>query len=495
MTWRDTLAGWYIYTDQLPRLLLALLVLLIGWLAAKWIGKAVQSALKKTSLDDKMFSNFGKRTYPSEMIIGKMVYYMLLVVVWIIFFNMLHLSLIAEPLVNMVSTLTAAIPNLLKAFLILLFAWIVANVVRMLVRKGAAMVQLDRRLVKWRITDREADASAKVNSIAQAVFYFILLLFLPAVLGALQLEGISEPFSHILSTILSFIPKLFAGALIVFIGWLIAKIVRDIVTNFLKSIGTDRFSGRLGFEDTALSTVIGNIVFILILIPAIITAVEKLDLKGISEPAIAMLHQILTLIPNIFAAVLFILLGIWLGKWVEKIVAQMLWRLRFDNVFYHMGIGSLTPEQSKYTLSQIIGLVAKVIVILLFTAEALQIVHLSFFVTLATGVIAYLPMVLAALVILGIGLYLGHFVESVLQNVLKQRYSRPLAAVAKYAIFTITMFMVLDQLGVAHSIVNAAFILLLGGLALAFGLAFGLGGKDFARKYLGKLDEKIEEEN
>jgi len=429
------------------------------------------------------------------MIIGKMVYYMLLVVVWIIFFNMLHLSLIAEPLVNMVSTLTAAIPNLLKAFLILLFAWIVANVVRMLVRKGAAMVQLDRRLVKWRITDREADASAKVNSIAQAVFYFILLLFLPAVLGALQLEGISEPFSHILSTILSFIPKLFAGALIVFIGWLIAKIVRDIVTNFLKSIGTDRFSGCLGFEDTALSTVIGNIVFILILIPAIITAVEKLDLKGISEPAIAMLHQILTLIPNIFAAVLFILLGIWLGKWVEKIVAQMLWRLRFDNVFYHMGIGSLTPEQSKYTLSQIIGLVAKVIVILLFTAEALQIVHLSFFVTLATGVIAYLPMVLAALVILGIGLYLGHFVESVLQNVLKQRYSRTLAAVAKYAIFTITMFMVLDQLGVAHSIVNAAFILLLGGLALAFGLAFGLGGKDFARKYLGKLDEKIEEEN
>lgn len=53
--------------------------------------------------------------------------------------------------------------------------------------------------------------------------------------------------------------------------------------------------------------------------------------------------------------------------------------------------------------------------------------------------------------------------------------------------------MALDQLGVAHSIVNSAFILILGGLALAFGLAFGLGGKDFAAKYLQKLDRKIEQ--
>ncbi|MFJ7726048.1 mechanosensitive ion channel [Neobacillus sp. NPDC097160] len=494
MTVKNMMAGWYIYTDRIPHVLLAFLILLIGWLAAKAIGKAVEKALTKTNLDNKLFSNFGKRKYASEVIIGKMVYYLLLVVVWIIFFNMLHLSLIAEPLVIMVSTLTAAIPNLLKAALILLFAWVAAYLVRMLLNK----VHVERLLVKWNMTNSEADAAGKVNSIAQAAFYLVLLLFLPAVLGALQLEGISEPFTHVVSTMLSLIPKLFAAALIVFIGWLIAKIVRDILTNFLKSIGTDRFGERFGLmktaDGTSLSMIIGNIAFILILIPTIITALEKLDLKGISEPAIAMLHQIVTLIPNIVAAVLLILLGIWLGKWVEKVVAQMLWRLRFDNVFHHMGIGSLTPEQSKYTLSQLVGLLAKIVVVLLFTAEALQIVHLDFLVTLATGVIAYLPMLLAALVILGIGLYLGHLVERVLQNILKQRYSRTLAEIAKYAIFAITLFMALDQLGVAHSIVNAAFILVLGGLALAFGLAFGLGGKEFAAKYLGKLDDKLDEE-
>ncbi|MFF2447221.1 mechanosensitive ion channel [Neobacillus sp. NPDC058068] len=497
MTLQNMTAGWYTYTDQLPNLLLALLVLLIGWLAAKGIGRGVEAALKKTSFDDNLFSNVEKpKKYSSEMMIGKIVYYLLLVFVWTIFFNILNLSLIATPLVNMLSTITAAIPNLLKAALILLFAWAVATVLKLLFKRGAAMFRVEGHLVKWKMAKNQLDASTKVNSIAKALFYFVLLLFLPGVLGALQLDGISEPFAHVLSTLLAIIPKLFAAALIVFIGWLIAKLVRDILTNFLKSIGTERLGQRFGLEGANLSTIIGNIVFILILIPTIITALEKLDLKGISEPAMAMLQQIMTLIPNIAAAIMLILFGIWLGKWVEKMVEQMLWRLRFDNIFHHMGIGSLTPDgQSKYTLSQLVGLLAKIVVVILFTAEALQIVHLNFLVTLATGVIAYLPMLIAALVILGVGLYLGYLVERVLQNVLKQRYSRTLAAVAKYAIFTITLFMALDQLGVAHSIVNSAFILVLGGLALAFGLAFGLGGTEFARKYLRKLDNKLEEEN
>ena len=499
MSLRDMTDGWYIYTDQIPNLLLALLVLLIGWLVAKGIGKGVAAALKKTSLDNKLFSDFGKRKYSIEFIIGKIVYYTLLIVVWIIFFNILHLSLIAEPLVKMVSIMTAAIPNLLKAALILLFAWVIATLLRLLFNKGAAMFHLESKLVKWKMAKSELEADNKLNSVSKAIFYFVLLLFLPGVLGALQMEGISEPFSNALSTMLAFIPKLFAAALVVFIGWLIAKIVRDILTNFLKSTGTDKLGQRFGLkknvEETSLSSMIGNIVFILILIPTIITALEKLELKGIADPAIAMLQEVLALIPNIAVAIILLLVGIWLGKWVERMVTQMLWRLKLDSVFHQMGIGSLTTEQPKYTLSQIVGMLAKVVVILIFTAEALQIVHLDFLVTLATGVIAYLPMLFAALFILGIGLYLGQLIERVLQNIVKNNNSRTLAAIAKYTIFVITVFMALDQLGVAHSIVNAAFILILGGLALAFGLAFGLGGKDFAAKYLRKLDDKLDKEN
>ncbi|MCM3763998.1 mechanosensitive ion channel [Neobacillus niacini] len=494
MNLHDMTAGWYIYTDRLPNLIFALLILLVGWLVAKKLGKVVEAALRKTSFDDRLFSNFGTKRYPSEKIIGKLVYYLLLVFVLIIFFNMLNLSFIASPLVNMLSAITGAIPNVLKAALILLFAWVVAALVRKGFEKGAAAIHLPARLIKWNMAKTEMDGREKVANIANALFYFVLLLFLPGVLGALQIDGVSEPVEGILTSFLSFIPKLFAAAIILFIGWLIAKLVRDILTNFLNSMGTDKLGERLGVTGKLdLAGIVGNIAFILILIPTIITALEKLDLEGVSAPAIAMLHKVVTLIPNIVVAVLLILAGIWLGKWVETFVAQMLWRLRFDNLFYQMGIGSLTPQQPKYSLSQLVGLLVKIVIVLLFTVEALQIVGLDFLVTLASAVLAYLPMVFAALVILGIGLYAGNLAERIVKNVVKKSYARTLALTAKYAIFAVTIFMTLDQLGVAHSIVNAAFILLLGGLALAFGLSFGLGGKDFAAKYLRKLDDKLDQ--
>ena len=110
------------------------------------------------------------------------------------------------------------------------------------------MFHLERKLVKWNMTNSELEAANKVNGIAKAIFYFVLLLFLPGVLGALQMEGISEPFSNALSTILAFIPKLFAAALIVLIGWLIAIMVRDILTSFLKSTGTENLGQRFRID-------------------------------------------------------------------------------------------------------------------------------------------------------------------------------------------------------------------------------------------------------
>jgi small-conductance mechanosensitive channel len=490
MTLRDITAGWYTYTDQLPNLILALLILGIGWLAAKKIGKVVEAALRKTNFDNKLFANYGTRKYSSEKIIGKIVYYLLLVFVFILFFNMLNLSMIASPLIHMLSAITGAIPNVLKAALILLFAWVIATLLQKVCEKGAETFHLPARLQRWNLAKTEAAGREKVAKIARALFYFVLLLFLPGVLGALQIEGVSEPVEGILASFLSFIPKLFAAALIVFIGWLIAKLFRDILTNFLKSIGSEKLVDRFGLKGGIdLAAIVGNIVFILIMIPTIITALEKLDLDGVSAPAIAMLHKVLALIPNIAVAVVLILAGIWLGKWVEKLVSQLLWRLRFDTLLHQMGIGQ---EQTKFSLSQLVGQLVKMIIVLLFTVEALEIVGLDFLVGLASAVLAYLPMLFTALVILGIGLYVGNLAERIVKNVVKQSYARTLAATAKYSIFAVTGFMALDQLGVAHSIVNAAFILLLGGLALAFGLSFGLGGKEFAAKYLRKLDNKLD---
>mgnify|MGYP005828016409 CR=1 FL=1 len=503
----DITHEWYGYLGKLPDLLLALLVLLIGWIIAKAVEKAVYGILKRMKIDDNLYfgSRNGERKWTSEKVISKIVYFILLVFVFIAFFNMLDLNFIASPLVGMLSTMAAAIPNVLKAALILLFAWIVASVLKVLIEKLGTRPAVKSTLVRSKLAKDENDVHRYVYTAARIVFYLVLLIFLPGVLAALNITGVSGPFTEMLQNFLGFIPKLFAAAIILLVGWFVAKIVRDIVTNFLQAIGTERVAERFGigklFQGTTVSSVIGTIVFVLIMIPVTISALDQLDIRGISEPAINMLNQVLVMLPNIAIAILLILAGIWVGKWVGAMVARLLNRVGFNSLLRNMGIGRIHTNKNPYestgstymNLSGLVGRVVQIIIVFLFVVEALEIVRLEFLVALATGVLAYLPHVLAAIVILGAGLYLGNLVKSIISNVLSDHF-QVLSTITKYAIIALSFFMALDQLKVADSIVNIAFMLILGGLALAFGLAFGLGGKDFAQKYLSKLDRKIEEE-
>ncbi|QWQ29310.1 mechanosensitive ion channel [Bacillus sp. JNUCC-22] len=482
------------YLSKLPNLIIALIVLLIGWGIAKIIEKAVYKGLQKTKIDDRLFAEKKPARYSSEKVISKVIYFIALIIVFILFFNILHLTTVASPFVSMLSAITAAVPSILKAGLILLVGWAAASLFSYLVKKAGMKLAENGRLRKWTMVSEEAEMSRSVTAASRIVFYFVLLLFLPGVLAALQISGVSGPFTNMIQSVLSFIPKLFAAALIVLIGWLVARLVRDIVTNFLASIGTERLAARMGLsiylKDTSLSAIIGTIVYVLIFIPVIISALDRLDVAGISEPASAMLHTVFTMLPNIIIGIVLIIAGIWIGKWVNSIVSGLLHRAGFDSLLGKMGFEQTgTP---KLTLSQTVGMIVQIIIVLLFTAEALQLVHLEFLVVIATGIIAYLPNVLAAVFILGIGLLAGQLVSRLLAGMLSGKEFRFLAPLAKYTIITLSIFMALDQLGVADTIVNAAFILILGGFALAFGLSFGLGGKDFASRYLAKLDHKIE---
>lgn len=116
-------------------------------------------------------------------------------------------------------------------------------------------------------------------------------------------------------------------------------------------------------------------------------------------------------------------------------------------------------------------------------------------VSLASGIFAYIPAVIAALVILAVGFWLANLAEDFIGSVFKKSSGGPhvLRYVAKYAILAFAFFMALDQLGIAASIINSAFILILGGAALAFGLAFGLGGKEHASRYLDRMENSLKE--
>lgn len=487
------------FMQGLQNFVVALIILLIGWLIAKAIGNAVEKAFAKTDWGNKLIQKFhmSDKEINTEKVIGKTVYYIILLIVFILFFNVLNLNMIANPLSDLVSTFLSIIPAVLAAALILLFAWIIASIARWLIAEGSQKLNLQHLFFKLKIAKTETEIKKYTETLGKIVFYLILLLFIPGVLDALNIPGVAEPFSGLLTSILVFIPRLVAAAIIFAVGWFVAKIVKNIVTNLLQAVGSEKLMSRLKlsklFEGTSFAAFAGHVVFILIMIPIAIAALEQLELKGITDPAIAMLHTVMTMVPSILMAIVLILVGIWLGKLIGGFVEDYLQRLGFNRLANQLHICGKSISDNRMTPSAIAGYIVQILIVFFLTVQALNLMELHFLVGIAAAITAYLPNVLAAVLILGVAIILANIVQKVLVNLLDGPAANLLAMFAKYSILVLAGFMALTQLGIASAIVNAAFILILGGLALAFGLAFGLGGKEFAAKHLRKFDKTMDE--
>ena len=144
------------------------------------------------------------------------------------------------------------------------------------------------------------------KSISDAVYWLVFLFFLPAILSTLQMQGILEPVQGMIDKILAFLPNIFVAVFIVLIGWFLARIIQQIVTNLLVAAGTDRLSERIGLApvmgERRLSGVVGLIVYVLILIPVLIASLNAVQLDAITQPASNMLNIILAALPALFAA-------------------------------------------------------------------------------------------------------------------------------------------------------------------------------------------------
>lgn len=502
----DTTYNFNTFMSWLPELLLALVILVVGFILAKVLENVTRKALRKARLDDrvgvKQEGEPGKpgreeKRWTPERIIAKVVFFGVLLLAFLIIFEFMNVPAITQPFSQIYSGFSSLITGVIKAGLILLVAWIIATLLKKAIQMAGHRLNLNKLMEKTGQASTSVNQTKWVDTVANVVFYLVLLLALPAVLDALGLQGISGPFEDLLNSFLAFIPKLVAAALIFAIGYIVAKIVRDILTKFLEAAGLNRFAEKLHLSDyvkgSSLANAVGTIVFILIMIPVTISALEALDIRGISDPAISMLNDVLAMIPNIIVAIVLILAGVFIAKWLKGVVVSLLENLGVNSLAGKMGLGG--RSSSSTSIAQVIGTIVQIIIILLFVSEALQVANLDFMASLATAIFAYLPMVIAAIVILAVGFWLANMAERLVGSVLVDGAGQPsvLRHVAKYAILGIAFFMAISQLGIAPMIVNTAFLLILGAVALAFGLAFGLGGRETAARYLQKAEKRIDE--
>lgn len=492
-------------------------ILVIGWIVAWFISYIVVRLFKKTDIDNKIASwvtgnSQASQNLPVEKWISSVVFWVIIIFVLVAFFDKLKLTAVSEPLNAFLTEITSFLPSLAAALIWLGIAWLIASLARLTVSRGLKTFGLDERL-NQQVSDGQAESQLDIgDTIANAIYWLIFLLFLPLILEALQLQIALQPVENMVDQILQALPRILKAVILATVGWLVATVVKKIVTNLLTATGVDKMGSRLGVSQTSgsqnISGIIGTVVYVLILIPVAIAALSALNIDAITTPAVAMLNNILTFVPKIFAAVVVLIIAYFVAQFVKDLITNLLTSIGFNNLFNWLGLSSTPPSSSSsdpnatvlqdggtnQTPSEIAGLVAFVGIILFAVVSATQIMELQALSLIVNQLIFIAGQVLYGLVVLAIGLYLASLAYNLIASSGGSQ-AKLLGQIARIGIIVLVSAMALQQMGIAPSIVNLAFGLFMGAMAVAIALAFGLGGRDIASSQIQKWLEQFRAKN
>jgi hypothetical protein len=209
----------------------------------------------------------------------------------------------------------------------------------------------------------------------------------------------------------------------------------------------------------------------------------------------AFVTKIAVFLPNLFFAVAIIVLGWVICNVIKRIVVRVLKVCQFDTLADRAGIRrALERGGIKQSASDIVGLLVFWFLFLIAIVTTLETLNLSGATDTLHTIYLYIPKIVAALVVLILGLYLANFLETVTRTSLATAGLHQAASIGRAAYVGTVVFVVagiFEILDIASEIVIWAFILVFGAICLALALAFGLGGREVAGRYLEKwLEEK-----
>ncbi|RPJ52128.1 MAG: hypothetical protein EHM21_00965 [Chloroflexi bacterium] len=515
----------------LPTLLAAILVLVVGWIVALVISKLFERLLRRTNLDNRIAGAMRggqPERIPAERSIALVIFWVIMIFVFLIFLQTLNLGEIATPINFLLTEVLAFLPNLLSAAILLIIAVALATVLRLVITRVLSASGISQRLSD----NAQVEPRNRITigqTIGNVVFWLVILLFLPAILGALRLEGILVPVQSMVNGILAALPNILGAIAVLAVGYLVARIIRGIVANLLTSVGVDRLGERTGVNDVMrenrLSDVIATIVFVLIMIPVAIAALNVLNIPAVSEPAANMLNSILNALPAIFGAFLILVIAYFAARLVAQLVSSILAGIGFNRVFSPSGpipvtglntsdvegpVGSYPTSEGSVPMtgatgttggaslrntrpSDIVGWIVMIAILLFAVLQAAQVLGFAALTVLIGQFIVAAWNILFGLVIFGVGLWLATLVYRAVRNT-GTTNAEILASAARIALIVFSAALALRQMGIAEEIVNLAFGLMLGAIAVAAAIAFGIGGRDEAKRLIeqwrGQLRER-----
>jgi len=206
-------------------------------------------------------------------------------------------------------------------------------------------------------------------------------------------------------------------------------------------------------------------------------------------------QRLLDFLPALIGALLVLVAGWIIAVVVGKLTQKLVQAIKVDKVAEKMGYsGKLEGSNLHFSISSLLGGLVKWFLILVFLLAAADILRLNEISVFLNSILLYIPNIVVAVIILGAVLLVGNFVYDVVKGSTRAAgvmSASLLAVISKWAIIIFGIFAALIQLGVASSLVSTIFIGIVAMLALAGGLAFGLGGREDAALILRKLREEI----
>lgn len=321
------------------------------------------------------------------------------------------------------------------------------------------------------------------ESIGKTVFWLVFLVFIPSILNNLGIGQAAESVQGLIDQVFSYIPGIIGAIIVLILGGLLARILRQIVTGFLEGVGADRLGERFGFSKAQdaqpLSYLLGTVVYVLVLIPVVIQALDLLSLPVISEIGTQLLRDVTNAILSVLGAVVILFVAYYLAKFIADIVTNLLDGIGIDRL--PAALGFTTTQGSN--LSSVVGYVVLVAVMLFAvqgTADAMGLTSIS---DVVGRLIVLGGNVLLGVVIFMVGIYLANLASNVITTA-GGADTTFLANIVRWAILIFVAGIALTQAGV--TLAGNVIQIILFAIGAAVALAFGLGGREVAARQLNE---------
>lgn len=368
-----------------------------------------------------------------------------------------------------------SLSGVIAAILILIIGWFIAGFIKRMTTK---------LIKKTGIDDKLKSSSLKLSSFVGKLLYFLVMIFVfMLALGKLGLTEVLDPIKNLLNGFTNYIPNIIGAGLVAYIGYMLATIVSELVE--LSGDTIKKFTPKLKLpENLDVVKILKKVVFIFVFIPLLISAFHILDMKAISEPATSMLSSFFEAIPRIIVATLIILIFVFVGRFVAQLLKDLLQSLNIDGLVSKMNMSEYVGTKSVAKLISNIAYALIVVFGMLTAFEKLEFTQLT---EIIDTVLAYAGKILFGIVIIGIGL----IISNLFTKALNSKNNPFVVSIVKISIIAIFLAIGLRSMGIADEIVNLAFGITLGTVALTVVLSFGLGGREAAGKQMGKILEKF----